>query len=246
MLHDMVSAGFAGLAAIGVAAAVAAAAQTISGFGMNLVLAPAAQLLLPGAAAVRLVSSAGAILNAGVLAAGWRWVLWRPVLLVGLPAIAAAVLLGPVIGGAGARPVSITVAAVTLAAIAVSARAALPARLAGRGGAVAAGLLAGALNVSSGVNGPPVAVYAAAQDWPPRQLVVTVQAIFLPVNAAAFIVLSSAPVPAGALAAGAAGTGAGLLAGTCLRDRVPAALIRSAVLVIAAIGACLALVRALA
>ena len=246
MVHDIAGAGLAGLAGVGAVAAVAATAQTISGFGMNLILAPAAQLLLPGAAAVRLVTGAGAILNVGLLGSGWRWILWRPVLFLGLPAIAATLLLGPVIGAAGARPVSITVAAVTIVAVAASAWATLPARLSGRAGAVVAGALSGVLNVSSGVSGPPVAVYAAGQPWTPRELVATVQAVFLPINAAAFIVLSAAPVPAGVLAAGAAGTGAGLLAGACLRDRVPAVLVRSAVLAIAVIGAGLALAHALA
>jgi uncharacterized membrane protein YfcA len=229
---------------VGVMAMVAASAQTISGFGMNLILAPAAQLALPGAAAVRLVVGAGAILNSGLLATGWRSILWRAVLYLAVPALGATALLGPVISHAGERPVSAVVAAVTLLAAVTSAAGALPARFTGRAGALIAGALAGALNVSSGVSGPPVAVYAAAQPWPARQLVATVQAVFLPINVAAFIVLRAVPLTPGIFAAGAAGTGAGLLAGTYLRDRIPAALVRVAVLIVAAVGAVLILVRA--
>jgi uncharacterized membrane protein YfcA len=224
---------------------IAACAQTISGFGMNLILAPAAQLLLPGAAAVRLVVGTGAILNSGLLAAGQRSVLWRPALYLAGPALAVTILLGPVIPGASSRLVSVTVAAVTILAVAVSARAALPPRLNGPAGALLAGALSGALNISSGISGPPVAVYAAAQPWPPRQLVATVQAVFLPLNIAAFIVLHHAPVPAGMFGAGTAGTGAGLLAGTFLQDRVPPGLVRIAVLIIAGAGAGTVLVRLL-
>jgi uncharacterized protein len=234
----------AGLLAVGVMAMVAASAQTISGFGMNLILAPAAQLVVPGAAAVRLVVGAGAILNSGLLAAGWRSILWRAVLYLAAPALGATALLGPVISHAGERPVSVAVAAVTLLAIVASAVSALPDRLTGRAGALVAGALAGALNVSSGVSGPPIAVYAAEQPWPLRQLVPTVQAVFLPINVAAFIVLRAVPLAPGIFAAGAAGTGAGLLAGTFLRDRVPAAAVRVAVLVVAAVGAIIVLVRA--
>jgi hypothetical protein len=231
---------------VGATAMAAAAAQTVSGFGMNLILAPVAQLALPGAAAVRLVVGAAAILNSGLLATGWRSIIWRTALYLALPALGATAALGPVISAAGQRPVTVVTAAVILLAIAASAAAAVPARLTGRAGAVIAGLLSGVLNVSSGVNGPPVAVYAAAQPWSARELVATVQAVFLPANVAAFIVLRSVPVAPAMLGAGVAGTLAGLVAGTLLRDRVPAAAVRIGALVVAAVGAVIILVRALA
>jgi len=120
----------------------------------------------------------------------------------------------------------------------------LPDRATGAAGALIVGVLSGALNVSSVSAAPRSPVYAAAQPWSPAQLVATVQAVFLPVNFAVFAVLYSAPVPPGMLAVGAAGTGAGLLAGTYPRGRVPAAAIRSAVLVIAAAEASIILVKA--
>jgi uncharacterized protein len=119
-----------------------------------------------------------------------------------------------------------------------------PARLTGRAGAVIAGLLSGVLNASSGVNGPPIAVYAAAQPWSTRELVATVQAVFLPTNVAAFIVLQSVPLAPAVLGAGVAGTLAGLIAGTFLRDRVPAAAVRIGVLVVTAVRAIIILVQA--
>lgn len=230
----------------GAVAMLAACAQTISGYGMNLILAPVAQLLLPGAAAVRLVTGSAAILNSALIAAGRRSILWRPVLFLTVPALAATFLLGPAIRGSGARSLGVVVAAVTIVAVAASAWPASPVRLSGPGGAVIAGALSGVLNVSSGVNGPPIAVYTAAQPWPPRQLVATVQTVFLPLNIAAFAVLSVAPLAAGLFCASAAGTGAGLLAGMCLRERIPVALVRWAVLCIAVTGAALVLARAVA
>jgi uncharacterized membrane protein YfcA len=150
-----------------------------------------------------------------------------------------------VIPRASTRLIGLIVAVVTLVALAASAWAAVPRPLAGPAGAVLAGALAGALNVSSGVSGPPVAAYAAAQPWPARQLVATVQAVFLPLNFAAFIVLTHVPVPLGMAGSGAVGTAAGLLAGLVLRDRVPAGLARMAVFGIAAVGAGIVLVRLL-
>lgn len=245
MFQNTASSGLAGVVAIGAMAAIAASAQAISGFGMNLILAPVAQLALPGAAAVRLVVGAGALLNSGLLAAGWRSIVWRSVCYLAFPALATTVVLGPVVSRAGSRPVSVAVAAVTVLAVAATAVAAPPAPLTGPAGALLAGVLSGALNVSSGVSGPPVAVYAAAQPWSPRQLVATVQAVFLPINVAAFIVLNAAAVPAAMAGAGVAGTGAGLLAGTYLRDRVSPRLVRMGVLVIAVTGAAVILAKAL-
>lgn len=244
MLRDVAGSGFAGLTGIGAVAMLAACAQTISGFGMNLILAPVAQLLLPGAAAVRLVTGTAAILNSALIVTGRRSILWRPVLCLAIPALAATFLLGPAIRGSGARPLGVIVAAVTILAVAASAWATLPVRLTGPAGALLAGALSGALNVSSGVSGPPIAVYTATQPWAPRQLVATVQAVFLPANIAALMVLNVMPMSAGIFCASAAGTGAGLLAGTRLRERIPGTLVRWAVLCIAAIGAVLVLARA--
>lgn len=246
MLRDVAGSGVAGLTVTGAVAMLAACAQTISGYGMNLILAPVAQLLLPGAAAVRLVTGSAAILNSVLIANGRRSILWRPALLLVIPALAATFLLAPVVRGSGARSLGVVVAAVTIVAVVASAWPSSPVRLTGTGGAVVAGALAGVLNVSSGVNGPPLAVYTSGQPWPPRQLVATIQAVFLPLNIAAFIVLRAVPLAAGVFGAAAAGTVAGLLAGLFLRDRVPIALVRWGVMSLAVIGAALVLVKALA
>lgn len=246
MLRDIAGSGAAGLTAAGAAAMLAAFAQTISGFGMNLILAPVAQLLLPGAAAVRLVTGTAAILNSALIATSRRSILWRPVLFLAVPALAATFLLGPAIRGSGARSLGVIVAAVTIVAVVASALPASPLRLTGPGGALVAGALSGVLSVSSGVSGPPIAVYTAGQPWQPRELVATVQTVFLPVNLAAFIVLSVAPLDVGVFCASAAGTATGLLAGMLLRDRIPVTLVRWAVLGIAVIGASLVLARDLA
>ena len=87
---------------------------------MNLILAPLAQVLLPGAAAVRLTAGLGGILNSGLLLTGWRLIVWRSVLCLVAPAVAATLVLGPVISRIGAGPVSVAVAVITVLAIAAS------------------------------------------------------------------------------------------------------------------------------
>lgn len=232
------------LAAIALVATVAAAAQSISGFGMNLILAPVAQVVLPGAAAVRLVVVLAGVLNAGVLAGARRAIRWVPALLLIVPALIATFLVGPLVSGTRSSVLGLAAGSATLLAIAATALRRLPRRLTGPGGALLAGALAGSLNVSSGVSGPPVAAYAAAQPWTAQQLVATAQAVFLPGNVAAFFALH-ASVPASLVGAGTLGTVAGTLAGVRLRGHVSPAVVRSAVLLVAAIGALLVLVRSL-
>lgn len=229
--------------ALGAVALVAAAAQTISGFGMNLLLAPVAQVIVPGTAAVRLVAGLGAVLNSTVLAASWRAVLWVPAALLLGPTLAATFLIGPLLRGHGATSLAVLAAIVTLFAIAATFLRRVPQRLSGRLGAVLAGTVSGALNVSSGVSGPPVAAYAAAQTWSAPQLVATAQAVFLPSNLAAFVVLDSAGFPPVLIFGGIAGTFTGVLVGTWLRGRLSPGPVRTGVLLAAAVGTLLVLAR---
>lgn len=61
-----------------------------------------------------------------------------------------------------------------------------PERLRGRGWGFAAGLAAGLLGGAIGTPGPPVILYAAAQDWSPRTVKANIQA-FLIVNQAVIL-----------------------------------------------------------
>lgn len=62
-----------------------------------------------------------------------------------------------------------------------------PARLRGRGWGVGAGLVAGLIGWAVGTPGPPVILYAAAQDWSPRTVKANIQA-FLIVNQALILI----------------------------------------------------------
>jgi uncharacterized membrane protein YfcA len=62
-----------------------------------------------------------------------------------------------------------------------------PQRLRGRGWGFGAGLAAGVLGGAIGTPGPPVILYAAAQDWSPRTVKANIQA-FLMVNQAVILI----------------------------------------------------------
>ena len=62
-----------------------------------------------------------------------------------------------------------------------------PARLRGRGWGFGAGLVAGLIGGAVGTPGPPVILYAAAQDWSPRTVKANIQA-FLIVNQALILI----------------------------------------------------------
>lgn len=62
-----------------------------------------------------------------------------------------------------------------------------PARLHGRGWGLGAGIAAGLLGGAIGTPGPPVILYAAAQDWSPRTVKANIQA-FLMINQAVILI----------------------------------------------------------
>lgn len=234
------------LALLGVVCLTAGAAQTVAGFGLSLIVAPIAQTITPGAVAVRLMVGLAAIVNSGILARSWRQVLPGPAALIIAPTLVATLVVGPIISGSGSDVIGIVAAGATLLTVAVTAVGRTPRQLSGRTGAVVAGAVSGALNVSSGVSGPPVAAYAAAQSWPADRLVPTVQAVFLPGNIAAFLVLGGARIPLGLGLVGALGTIVGMGVGAWARPRIPPGVVRKLILTVATIGAVLVLVRSVA
>ncbi len=216
----------------------------MSGFGLSLLLAPVVQLALPGLSGIRLVNGTAAALNTLLLVPSWRSVDLPRAALIGLPGIATVLLLSPLLAGSSARAVSILAGAATLAAVGLALRRRPPALLGSRRGGALAGLLGGALTVTSGAGGAPIAAHAAAQPaWSPRQLVATVQLVFLPVNVVATAV-TRVRVPGGLIVACAVGGLVGLAVGQVIRGRVPAAAVRRGVLGVAVVGSLLVLAKA--
>lgn len=151
-----------------------AAVQGSIGFGASLVSIPLLLLvdphLVPGPALVAGITINVIGLVAGVEHADWRGVRWAVLGL--LPGTAVAAVALSVFSGAS---IAILSATAVLAAVAVSAVGARPP--AGRRTLLGAGFFSGYLNTAAGVGGPPMAL--AYQDAPARTLRATLPVVFL-------------------------------------------------------------------
>lgn len=221
-----------------------AAVQGSIGFGASLVSIPLLLLvnptLVPGPALVAGITINVIGLVAGIEHTDWRGVRWAVVgLLPGtlVAAVALSIFSGP--------SVALLSATAVLAAVAVSAAGARPP--AGRRTLLGAGFFSGYLNTAAGVGGPPMAL--AYQDAPARTLRATLPVVFLAATLLTGITLASTGhltaldwriglvlAPGGAL---------GYVAARPVAHRIDGARLRSAVLVVSASSALLAIARVL-
>jgi uncharacterized membrane protein YfcA len=181
------------VAVVGVSVLAAACVQASTGLGFALVLAPILFALLSPAGAIVMVTGLGLILNALVLGAERR----RPHVAWGeaIPLVAAAIP-GTVCGVLVLRLLSKPVLQVGVGLILVAA--ALMRMRAGRaaapGGGVgparlAVGFATGALTTSTGVSGPPLAMWLARRGLAPAELRDSLSAMFLALGASACVAL---------------------------------------------------------
>lgn len=232
-------------------------AQSVTGFGFALVVAPACALALPGALVVGTVARLAVAVDALVLAGSHRNVDRAGVTRLvapGLCAVPVGLFLTHVV------PVSTLVVvgavATLVVAAAITARtgasswhhltrspagsvgpptappaAACPAgarRSAGKGSAVGVGFLAGVLGLTSGLSGPPVALHAMLGGRPLAASRGTMAAFFLVVDVSAVLIHPEAASVVKMLVLSAAGL-VGILAGGWARGRLDDAVVRLAV-----------------
>jgi uncharacterized membrane protein YfcA len=147
---------------------VAGIAQTVAGFGMALLSVPFLVILLDVRDAVVIVAIAS-LLNTALIARG----VWRDI-----PARMVGVMLAGSFAGMPLGLVVLLLApqdalrlAVGAAAIVMAAATAFGLRYGGRDatGELLAGAISGALNTSSGMNGPPIVLYLQARGLPPSR-----------------------------------------------------------------------------
>lgn len=222
------------------------AVQVLLGFGVNLLLVPAALLLWPGlvpvpAMVVNLLLSAGVAVRWGRYADPLvtRWALLGAVPGVALGAWLLAVL--------DADALAVLGACAVLAAVLVTARGA--AVRAGPGASTAAGAASAVLGTTAAVTGPPVALLLAGAE--PRRARATVAVTGTVTALVALVVVLAGPLRS---SVGEAVSGTlwllpalvvGWVAGHALGPRVGPVLLRRAVLVVSTASAVAVLVRAL-
>jgi len=195
-------------ALVGIMALAAASVQATTGLGFALVLTPVLFALLSPAGAILTATVLGVELNLLVLLAERRRprVAWNevvPLLLAALPGT----IFGIMLLRALSKPVlQITVGVAVLVAAIVRARVDHAARAAVDGAAenepkarnrtngspsarVALGFTSGALTTSTGVSGPPLALWLARRGLTPSELRDSLSAIFLAIGIAALVAL---------------------------------------------------------
>jgi uncharacterized membrane protein YfcA len=194
---------------------------------------------------VRLVNVLACVVGAGVIARAHVHVRWRDVALLMAPALVVGPIAGAFARHADSRVLSVIIGVVTLASVLALASGVRVQALHGPVGEVAAGGISAAMNTMAGVGGPTIAMYGLNAGWEHDEMRGTMAAYFLGLNVVsiASLGLPRDPIPVAPILAVAAL--AGVAAGSVLAPRIPAAWLRSLVLVVAAAGGVTAIIKGL-
>ena len=220
-----------------IAVAAGAGAQAITGLGFALVCAPFLIALTDAREGVRTAILLGLGINVAILIREHRHVMVRQGSLLLVPALAATPLLAWALARVDARLLAIAAGVLTImsaGALFFGLRLAL-AR--GAGGAIVAGLVSAAMNVTAAIGGPAVALYAVNAGWDPSRSRSTLQFYFFFLGVVGLVALGL-PSPSPVLAVGLV---AGWAAGTAAAPRLPDRVVRLAVLGIATAGGIVAI-----
>jgi uncharacterized membrane protein YfcA len=220
--------------------AVGAIAQATTGFGFSLVSAPFLIAAYGAPLGVQLNLVLAVAINIGLLVPRARTADVHHALVLLVPAALATVAVGAAIRNVDHGPLTIVAGIVCLAGTAALASGTTFRRLEGRVATAAVGAASGAMNVTAGIGGPPIALFAVNAGWSPEIARPTMQLFFLGINAVALTTLGMPDeLPLGSVAAVAIG----LLVGRLALQRVPDGGIKRLTLALAAIGSVLAILR---
>ena len=224
------------------AVAVGVAVQAVTGFGFSLVSAPFLIAAYRAPTGVQLSLLLSMAVNLTVLGREHRHVDGRAAGLLLAPALVAVLPAAYAARRLSAGPLTVAAGVVCLAAVAALAGGVRFRRGNGPAGTAVVGFLSGAMNVVSGLSGPPVVLFALNAQWPPERARPTMPLFFLGRNLVTLAALGRPDrVPLGLIVAFAAGMAGGAL----LSGRSSPAAVRTATLAIAAIGSFLAITRGL-
>jgi uncharacterized membrane protein YfcA len=226
---------------LGVAAG--AVTQRVTGIGFALVAAPLLVLAAGPFDGIVLANVLSLLVGLMVLASTWRDVEWRRGLVLAVPALAV-VPLGALVARNVPGPLLLvitgTIVLVALGLVQLSSRAAV---LHGTAGAIGAGAASGFMNVTAGVGGPAMVLYAVSTRWEHRRFVATFQFYAILVNCASLLSKGLTRVSPSAFAVSVGALAVGLLVGELLSRRVPAEKAGRAVVLLAMAGALATVVK---
>jgi len=222
-----------------------AVTQRITGMGFALVCAPLLVLVSGPFTGVLLANLLSLIANLIVLAQTWRQVDLKRVVLLAVPALCF-IPVGQVV--ARQLPPAVMMVGIgglvlmALAAVRLLQRAAL---FSGPGGALAAGALSGFMNVTAGVGGPAMALYAVGTRWPHRSFVGSMQLYFALINTGSVIVKGLPQIGAAAFAGAVGALIVGVAFGHLAARHITPERARTGVLVLAVAGAAATMLKGL-
>ncbi len=219
-----------------------AAVQAVTGFGFSLVSAPFLIAAYHAPLAIQINLLLSVILNVLLVIANHRSMRVGSAFALLVPAGIATVAIGLVVRNSEGTGWTIAAGVLCLAGTLVVWSGASFPRLQGPAATVVAGGLSGALNVTTGIGGPPIVLFAVNARWSPEASRATMQLFFLGINTIGLIVLGLPgrfPLPLVGFVV------VGLAAGGALAGRLPADRVRTVSLALAAAGSVLAIARAL-
>lgn len=231
-------------AAVVLAVALGALAQSVSGIGFSLVCGPLLVAALGPADGVRLAIVLSLGLNLVLLARHRTDLDRRGALLLLVPTALTVPVFAVLLRDLPERPAA-ALAGGTIVLLTLLLAAGVRWRAArGAAGAAVTGVAAAATTVVASVSGPPVALWAANAGWSADVQRATLQAYFLGVNVVALASLGTPAVPLGLLGACAVALVVGLAVGAPVARFVSERAARRTTLVLAGVGGAVVLLRA--
>lgn len=228
-----------------VAVVLGAALQRTTGLGFTLTAGPFLVLVLPPYEGVALANLLSMAVCAVVLVRCWREVHRRRAALIVAGAVVALVPGAYVARTLPTPALFVLIGTVVTLAGAVAALDRPLRLLAGRSGPFVAGAASGFGNVTAGVGGPPLAVYAVSTRWPRASFVATAQAVGLVTNAMSLAAKHDARLHPALVAGFLALMLLGVLAGGPLSRRISESTARVVVLTTAIGGGLVAVAKGL-
>ncbi len=220
--------------------------QRVTGVGFALVSAPLLVLAAGPFEGIILANLLGLLVCAVVLARTWRDVEWRRGILLAIPALLVIPVGAYVARTVPGPPLLVLIGSLVLVALGLVRYTSRLTALHGPAGAIAAGASSGFMNVTAGVGGPAMVLYAASTRWEHARFVATFQFYSMLVNAASLTAKGGiAGLEPGVVAVAVAALAAGLVAGDLLARRVSRDRASRAVMVLAVVGAMSTVVKGL-
>lgn len=240
----MSSAGLLVLVGLTAATFLGAVAQRSTGMGFALLASPFLTLVLGPFEGILVANVCGTAASALNLTQVWQDIDWRralvlvPTGLIGIIPGAVAVVYAP------SAPLMVGVSLVVILGLGLTLLLRGRTLPNSRPLAAAGGLASGFMNVTAGVGGPGVVIYARATAWPHHRFAATAQLHFMALGIASLAAKQSLPsLPWAGWAALAVALLGGLLVGNRLSQRLDPVLAMRIVMIVALAGASTALLR---